>query len=144
MMVRDMVNLYVGYNEQNDFHILICTWDDEAGALVLAKKYGAEAGLEGEWEIISDPAAIDSVKLDCSYVITPETHERKALLYDNMLNHISGLVGGSDLVDTLHAIGFTDDEIKKEGLWPENEEDAFNTSYEYWKSMHDEEMVENK
>lgn len=116
MMVRDMVNLYVGYNKQEDFHILICTWDDESGALVLAKEYGAEAGLEGEWEIISDPAAIDSVKLDCSYVIMPETHGRKGLLYDRMLNHISEMVSGSDLVDTLHAIGFTDDEIAEEGF----------------------------
>ena len=42
--------------------------------------------------------------------------ERVKELYDNMLNHISELVGGSDLVDTLRAIGFTDEEILAEGF----------------------------
>ena len=35
-------------------------------------------------------------------------------LYDNMLTHISELVSGSDLIDTLRAIGFTDEEIEEE------------------------------
>ena len=34
-------------------------------------------------------------------------------LFNNMLFHISELVGGNDLIDTLHCIGFTDDEIKE-------------------------------
>ena len=38
-----------------------------------------------------------------------------------MLNHISELVSGSDLVDTLHAIGFTDEEIMAEGFKIEKE-----------------------
>lgn len=41
------------------------------------------------------------------------TQERLQELFDNMLNHISELVSGSDLEDTLHAIGFTDDEIRE-------------------------------
>lgn len=44
------------------------------------------------------------------------TNERMEELYGNMLNHISELVSGSDLVDTLHAIGFTDEEIISEGF----------------------------
>ena len=49
----------------------------------------------------------------CGYqLITQEQRIRQ--LYGNMLNHISELVSGSDLVDTLHAIGFTDDEIAEE------------------------------
>lgn len=46
--------------------------------------------------------------------------KRKEALYDAMLNHISELVSGSDLVDTLHAIGFTDEEIAEEGFSTEN------------------------
>jgi hypothetical protein len=42
--------------------------------------------------------------------------KRTQELYDNMLFHISELVSGSDLVDTLHAIGFTDEEIASEGF----------------------------
>lgn len=44
------------------------------------------------------------------------SHERMTELYSNMLNHISELVSGSDLIDTLHAIGFTDAEIAREGF----------------------------
>jgi hypothetical protein len=40
-------------------------------------------------------------------------NKRIKVLFDNMLFHISELVSGSDLIDTLHCIGFTDDEIKK-------------------------------
>lgn len=42
------------------------------------------------------------------------SYERMKRLYNNMLFHISELVSGSDLVDTLHCIGFTDDEIEME------------------------------
>lgn len=49
------------------------------------------------------------------------THERMETLYDNMLFHISELVSGSDLVDTLHCIGFTDEEIIAEGFEIEEE-----------------------
>ena len=48
--------------------------------------------------------------------------ERTQELYNNMLNHISELVSGSDLMDTLHAIGFTDEEIIAEGFEIENED----------------------
>ena len=44
------------------------------------------------------------------------SHERMTELYNNMLNHISELVSGSDLIDTLHAIGFTNEEILAEGF----------------------------
>lgn len=44
------------------------------------------------------------------------TPQRMRELYDNMLFHISELVSGSDLVDTLHCIGFTNEEIAAEGF----------------------------
>jgi hypothetical protein len=47
--------------------------------------------------------------------------KRMQELYDNMLNHISELVSNSDLIDTLHAIGFTDEEILAEGFKIEEE-----------------------
>ena len=55
------------------------------------------------------------------------TNARIFELYCNMLNHISELVSGSDLVDTLHAIGFTDEEIKTEGFGvdEDDEDDDF-------------------
>lgn len=47
--------------------------------------------------------------------------KRTQELYDNMLNHISELVSGVDLVYTLRAIGFTDEEILAEGFKIEEE-----------------------
>ena len=47
------------------------------------------------------------------------TNNRKIELYHNLLFHISELVSGADLIDTLHCIGFTDEEIAEEGLWEE-------------------------
>lgn len=44
------------------------------------------------------------------------TNERIKELYDNMLNHISELVSGDDLILTLRCIGFTDAEIAGEGF----------------------------
>ena len=41
------------------------------------------------------------------------TNERIKELFDNMLFHISELVSGADLIDTLHCIGFNDEEIKQ-------------------------------
>lgn len=41
------------------------------------------------------------------------TQERRQELFSNMLFHITELVNESDLRDTLHAIGFTDEEIKE-------------------------------
>lgn len=42
------------------------------------------------------------------------SNKRMKELYDNMLFHISELVSGVDLVYTLRAIGFTDEEIEAE------------------------------
>ena len=42
------------------------------------------------------------------------TNERRLKLYDNLCNHISELANGKDLVYTLHAIGFTYEEILEE------------------------------
>lgn len=43
-------------------------------------------------------------------------NERMKELYYNMLNHISELVSGVDLMDTLRAIGFTHEEIIEAGI----------------------------
>lgn len=47
------------------------------------------------------------------------TNARTKELYYGLLDHISELVSGNDLIDTLHAIGFTDKEIAEEGFMEE-------------------------
>ena len=49
------------------------------------------------------------------------TAERKNELYDAMLGYITEFVNGSELVEVLRAVGFTDEEIIEEGF--EIEED---------------------
>ena len=51
------------------------------------------------------------------------TTKRRKELFDNMLDHISELVSGSDLRSTLHCIGFSDEEIADCGVECDDEED---------------------
>lgn len=43
----------------------------------------------------------------------PLTEERQTELFYALINHITELVKGDDLMHTLHAIGFTDTEIEQ-------------------------------
>ncbi len=52
------------------------------------------------------------------------TAKRKLELFDGLVNHITELVSGCDLISTLHCIGFTDDEIKELDIETEEEEEG--------------------
>lgn len=53
----------------------------------------------------------------CGYIFPYKmSPERVKELYDNMLEYISELVSPCDLINTLHVIGFTDEEIKYESF----------------------------
>lgn len=61
-------NLFIGYNEAEDFKILICAFD-ELEAAELADAYRCDAGLEGRFAIYEPENGIDNVRFDCDYVI---------------------------------------------------------------------------
>lgn len=61
-------NLFIGYNAEENFRILICAFD-EAEAKELADGYGSDAGLNGEFEIQEIENGIDHIHFDCDYVI---------------------------------------------------------------------------
>ena len=65
MKIHEMTNLFVGYNETEDFKILICAFD-VIEAQELAREYGHEANLKGSWKIL-EPDVGD--RFDCDYVI---------------------------------------------------------------------------
>lgn len=67
-----------------------------------------------------EPYCIETHCPKCGYMFGKAPTRIKEL-YDNMLDHISELVSGTDLVDTLRAIGFTDEEIVAEGFEIEEE-----------------------
>lgn len=61
-------NLFIGYNREEDFRILICAFDEEE-ALELANEYRFDAGLEGHFEIEEIEDEITNIHFDCDYVI---------------------------------------------------------------------------
>ena len=65
MKIHEMTNLYAGYNEEEDFRILICALDEHE-AHQLAREYGFESNLKGSWDIQD----LDTdTHFDCDYVI---------------------------------------------------------------------------
>ena len=64
----EMQNLFIGYNEEEDFRILICAFD-KYEADELARGYGLDAHIEGKWEITETDPDIDNIHFDCDYVI---------------------------------------------------------------------------
>lgn len=61
-------NLFVGYNEEEDFRILICA-DNEFEAREKAEEYLIDAGLEGEFDIEEMEDKVIAMRFDCDYVI---------------------------------------------------------------------------
>lgn len=64
----EMQNLFIGYNEDEDFRILICALD-EIDAHELAREYGLEAHIEGEWKITETDSNANNTRFDCDYII---------------------------------------------------------------------------
>lgn len=64
----NFTNLFEGYNEIEDFRILICALDRKE-AQELANEYCLDSHLDGEFEI-NDVDSIDNTHYDCDYVIT--------------------------------------------------------------------------
>lgn len=61
-------NLYVGYNETENFRILICASDD-IEALEVANRYLKDSKMSGSFAIFPYEDEISSFKFDCDYVI---------------------------------------------------------------------------
>lgn len=62
-------NLFVGYNETEDFRILICAFDEEEAA-DFAREYCTDAKLRGTFEIQNLDKKMDDIHFDCDYVIS--------------------------------------------------------------------------
>ena len=72
MKINDMTNLYIGYNEKEDFRILICSFDGKEGAEKIAEEYRIDSDMEGKFEILefADSNVHFNVSFDCDYVLT--------------------------------------------------------------------------
>ena len=64
----NFTNLFIGYNEEEDFRILICAWD-KIEAQELANVYRCDSNLQGRFEIVEITNGIDNIHFDCDYVI---------------------------------------------------------------------------
>lgn len=69
MKWHEMQNIFVGYNEEEDFRILICAFDKQE-AYEIVREYAFDANLEGEWEISETTADSNNTHFDCDYIIT--------------------------------------------------------------------------
>ena len=61
-------NLFVGYNKEEDFRILICAFCKEEAADV-ARDYAADSKLSGEFEISAFEEDITDTYFDCDYIV---------------------------------------------------------------------------
>lgn len=66
MKVTEMTNLWVGYNETEDFQVLICALDMEE-AQEIASEYLLDSNMEGKFEI-REFSRFDT-RFDCEYVL---------------------------------------------------------------------------
>lgn len=63
------INLFSGYNQEEDFRILICAIDkEEAGRL--AEEYRLDSKLSGRFEIEETEKEVHNMHFDCDHVIT--------------------------------------------------------------------------
>ena len=67
MTIKDMTNLYVAYNETEDFTIFVIACDQRE-AEAKANDYGNDAGLDGEFEVL-DANIEPDMKVDADYII---------------------------------------------------------------------------
>lgn len=65
----NFTNLFIGYNEEEDFRVLICALDIEE-ANEIARQYAHDSYLEGWFEISEPVNGIDNLRFDCDYVLT--------------------------------------------------------------------------
>ena len=64
-----MTNLFISYNEEEDFRILICAFD-KTEANELADKYRTDSHLDGKFKIMDIEDDISQIHFDCDYVIS--------------------------------------------------------------------------
>ena len=69
MKVHELTNLFIGYNEEEDFRILIMA-EDEATASEIAEEYCVDSKLEGHFEILECDDDIGELHFDCDYVVS--------------------------------------------------------------------------
>lgn len=62
-------NLYVGYNEAEDFRILIVAYDEDE-ALATAEHYGRDSQFAANKWAVEEAEHIDCLRFDCDTVIT--------------------------------------------------------------------------
>jgi hypothetical protein len=66
MKITDMTNLWMAYNEEEDFTVVICA-NEEREAQEIADEYCEDAGLQGKF-IVGD-FDMDTC-IDCDYILT--------------------------------------------------------------------------
>ncbi len=96
MKITELNNFYVGYNGKENFRILICASEIE-DAKKIAKSYGKDAGIAGDWEVTE---GLDSdMNFDCDYVVSYD--EYKVSDVDEN-TEIKVIVGNGGLIEEVY------------------------------------------
>jgi predicted nucleic acid-binding Zn ribbon protein len=66
MLIKDINNIWSAYNKDQNFRMLVVA-EDENEAYEIAKEYGKDAGIDGEFEITT---ADINAHYDCDYILT--------------------------------------------------------------------------
>ena len=66
MKVTDINGLFIGYNKEENFRILIAA-EDKDEAVKVAKSYNDDSNLQGEFEVNEFEDV--NTKFDCDYII---------------------------------------------------------------------------
>lgn len=69
-------NLFMGYNKEEDFRILICAFSKEEAADI-AREYAVDSKLEGEFEITAFEEDITEMYFDCDYIIAGGQNDKR-------------------------------------------------------------------
>ena len=113
MKINDINNLFVGYDEEDDFRVLICA-SDEKEAEEIAKSYKEGGNLSGEFTISELEG---NERFDCDYVLT----------YDNIHSTQGRVVHVSAYpYTTQHGTLFVPDDVEDEDDYIRNNIDKIN------------------
>lgn len=72
MKLNELIGLFIGYNEEEDFTILIAASDME-DAVEIATSYRDDTGLKGKFDVREIPETIEElmkINFDCDYVVS--------------------------------------------------------------------------
>lgn len=133
MTIKDMTNLYIGYNRKEDFSILICA-PSENSAKEVAEEYRIDSNMSGCFKVTKYEG--EDIHFDCDYIII---HNDDANNWINM-DKAKGLFRSNDkLLEfvIIRILEVASDNIDMEQQWNNMDADQLGALYSTYKRCRD-------